>query len=215
MTLCVSVPCTWHKLNMKSSWQKNCPVLSSHNMSGSFCYNTSPNGLSWLISNYRSQSEGGIPLISRDICMTSHGANSFPCLTPSPNLNSKLVMYNSVLLYLILFNQTFTDCFYIKSMPCLKYLWGYVIASEGNLAEQKSLCVEQNLWYGDTGSYRVRKRIQQEQHRHEFLCFPLLLIPFLLGLLFRPQDEGSTFLRNVCRFLPENTALHPRRYYSS
>jgi hypothetical protein len=38
---------------------------------------------------------------------------------------------------------------------------------------------------------------------------------FLLGLVFHPEDGGDMFLRNVGWFLTGNTALYPRRYYSS
>lgn len=33
---------------------------------------------------------------------------------------------------------------------------------------------------------------------------------FLRGLIFRPENGGSTFLRNVCKFLPDFKSLHIR-----
>jgi hypothetical protein len=38
----------------------------------------------------------------------------------------------------------------------------------------------------------------------------LLLVRFLLGLIFGPEDGGSAFLRNGCK-LPEYTASYPRK----
>jgi hypothetical protein len=38
----------------------------------------------------------------------------------------------------------------------------------------------------------------------------VLLLAFgLLGLIFDPEDGGSTFLRNISELLPEHTASHP------
>jgi hypothetical protein len=37
----------------------------------------------------------------------------------------------------------------------------------------------------------------------------------LLGLLFHPEAGGSIFLRNLSEFLPDYTALHPEKQYSS
>jgi hypothetical protein len=34
---------------------------------------------------------------------------------------------------------------------------------------------------------------------------------FLFGLLFDPEDGGSTFQLNICNIIPENSASHPRR----
>jgi hypothetical protein len=41
-------------------------------------------------------------------------------------------------------------------------------------------------------------------------CYPFRL----LGLLFKPEDRTSTFLRNVEKFRIDYTASHPRRYRS-
>lgn len=197
MWLCVC-PVTWHKLNMKFSWQKNCPVQSFHNTSDSFCCNTNADRLSWFVSKYRSQSKGGISLVSRDICMTSPVAKIHfrvlslpPFLTLPPNPSSKLVMYNSIHFEFILFNQTFTDCFCIKSIPCLKHLWGYVIASEENLAEQKSLCVERDLCTAVLVHIIWGKGSSRSSIIRNFFAFRLLLVGFLLGLRFHPEDEGT------------------------
>jgi hypothetical protein len=43
----------------------------------------------------------------------------------------------------------------------------------------------------------------------------LLLALGLLGLLFHPEVGGSIFLRNLTEFLPDYTALHPERQYTS
>jgi hypothetical protein len=33
--------------------------------------------------------------------------------------------------------------------------------------------------------------------------------------IFYPEDGGSMLLRNFRSYLPDSTALHPRKYYSS
>jgi hypothetical protein len=38
---------------------------------------------------------------------------------------------------------------------------------------------------------------------------------YLLGLLFNPEYEGSTFLWNISKLLPDYMASHPRREYPS
>jgi hypothetical protein len=115
-------------------------------------------------------------LTSRDICMTSPDASSFPCLTPHfifyPSLRTSIQKLSRIIPFvciLFLFNQTFTNCFNDKSILCLKHLRAYVIASEGILAEQKSLCFEPD---GDTDSYRMRKRYQEDTCYQGCLCFP-------------------------------------------
>jgi hypothetical protein len=37
----------------------------------------------------------------------------------------------------------------------------------------------------------------------------------LLSLLFDLEDRGSMFFRNACKILPDYTASHPRKEYSS
>jgi hypothetical protein len=37
----------------------------------------------------------------------------------------------------------------------------------------------------------------------------------LFGLLFNPDDGGSTFHRKMCKLLYDDTAQHPRQYYYS
>jgi hypothetical protein len=46
------------------------------------------------------------------------------------------------------------------------------------------------------------------------LCV-LLGFCFLLGLLFEPEDGGSSLLRNVEKLRPDYTTSHSRRQYSS
>jgi hypothetical protein len=41
-------------------------------------------------------------------------------------------------------------------------------------------------------------------------CNVAQLATFLVSLIFNPNDEGSTFLRNFRKFLPEYIALHLR-----
>jgi hypothetical protein len=41
-----------------------------------------------------------------------------------------------------------------------------------------------------------------------------LLAAFLLDLLFRSEDRSNTFLRNVCKLLPDYMASHSKRYYT-
>jgi hypothetical protein len=40
-------------------------------------------------------------------------------------------------------------------------------------------------------------------------------VPFLLGLLFDSEDGGVTYFRNIVKPIPDYTALHARRWYSS
>jgi hypothetical protein len=40
-------------------------------------------------------------------------------------------------------------------------------------------------------------------------CF-LFLAGFLFVILFNPEDEGNTFLRNVDERIPDYTVSHPR-----
>jgi hypothetical protein len=40
---------------------------------------------------------------------------------------------------------------------CLKHLWAHAMPRVGNLTEEKSLCVDLDLIYGDFGSHPVSK----------------------------------------------------------
>jgi hypothetical protein len=51
----------------------------------------------------------------------------------------------------------------------------------------------------------------QGQTKHQY--YRLVLACYIVGLLFESEVGGTTFLRNVDRFLPEYTAFHPRRQY--
>jgi hypothetical protein len=42
----------------------------------------------------------------------------------------------------------------------------------------------------------------------------VVLATYLPDLLFKPEDEGSMFLQNISKLLPDCMALHPRRQYS-
>jgi hypothetical protein len=48
-----------------------------------------------------------------------------------------------------------------------------------------------------------------------FQTCPLFLLLVSFGLLFGPEDEGNTFLRNIYKLLPDYTSSQPRSQCSS
>jgi hypothetical protein len=43
------------------------------------------------------------------------------------------------------------------TIVCVEHLSCYVISSAGNFTEEKCVCVQRYLWYGDSGSHRTVK----------------------------------------------------------
>jgi hypothetical protein len=66
--------------------------------------------------------------------------------------------------------------------------------------------VEDNQLFGETYNLHL-----QGQRVNQSCAYCLLLAGFMLGLLFDPEDGGTTFHQSVGGLLPDYTALHPRR----
>jgi hypothetical protein len=72
--------------------------------------------------------------------------------------------------------------------------------------------------FADVSEERAASTFKAEelakQQQEPGFSYSLLLTVYFLSLLFDPEDGGSTFFRKVGK-LPDYTASHPSRYYSS
>jgi hypothetical protein len=67
---------------------------------------------------------------------------------------------------------------------------------------------------GCTASLFRPKEVRNQQEAGAY-AFCLLLVSFLLGLIFSPEDAGSSSFQNIGELLLDYMALHPIIQYSS
>jgi hypothetical protein len=99
----------------------------------------------------------------------------------------------------------------IKSVPVILISWSHVDQTLYFIQTiTNQLCEDEKISKECTTYIYAEEHTKQESDKRvvvHSLC--------LLGLLFTPDDEGSTFLRNVSKLLLHYTVLHRVGWYSS